>query len=76
MAAAYVLVQLGPHATEADLEAIRGISGVKQAHLVMGPTDVIAYVEASDIESLGETLISLRKVEGVASTDSRLALDM
>jgi len=55
------------------LTALRGIAGVKQAHAVAGPTDCIAFVEAADQEALIAVVSAIRAVEGVASTDTRIA---
>ena len=38
------------------------------------PTDCIAYVEATDQEALATTIIALRGVKGVASTDTRITV--
>ena len=45
MVAAYVLMQLGKTATEDTIEEVRALQCVKQAHIVFGPTDGIAYLE-------------------------------
>jgi len=40
---------------------------------LIGPTDCIAYVETEDPEALANTIVGLRGVKGVASTDTRMA---
>ena len=55
-------------------EFIRAVKGVKQAHLLVGPTDCIAYVETDSLDALGDTVVALRGVKGVASTDTRIAV--
>ncbi len=35
----------------------KNITGVKTVHLVTGPYDVIAYVEAPDLKTLGEMIV-------------------
>lgn len=72
--AAYVFVQFGS-AEDHDgiLSAIREIAGVKQAHALLGPVDIIAFVEVEDVEALGETVMAIRAVDGVTSSDIRLA---
>ncbi len=45
----YVLMQLAPGKAKAAAEAISGIEGVKMAHGVTGPFDVIAFAEVSDL---------------------------
>ena len=73
MTAAYVLIQLSATDPREALTAVRGIAGVKQAHVLAGPTDCIAFVEAADPEALGATIVAIRGVKGVASTDTRIA---
>lgn len=74
MTAAYILMQLNAPDPRKTMKSIRAIAGVKQAHLLAGPTDCIAYVETDSQESLAETVIALRGVKGVASTDTRIAV--
>ena len=74
MTTAYVFVQFGSAADPVGtLSAIREIAGVKQAHAVLGPVDIIALVEVEDVRALGETIMAIRAVDGVASNDTRLA---
>ncbi len=72
MTIAYVFVQISATDPTEALSALRAIAGVKQAHLLMGPTDCIAFIEGADLEALGEALIAIRAVDGVASTDTRM----
>lgn len=74
MTAAYIIIQLNATDPRKVMAAIRAVAGVKQAHLLMGPTDCIAYVEADTLESLGDIVVALRGVNGVASTDTRIAV--
>ena len=73
MTTAYVLIQFGVADGEAALAEIRKIAGVKQAHALLGPVDIIAVVEVADQKSLIDTVMKIRKVKGVASNDTRLA---
>lgn len=74
MTAAYILMQLNASDPRKIMKSIRGVAGVKQAHLLAGPTDCIAFVETADQEALTTTIIALRNVKGVSSTDTRLAV--
>jgi hypothetical protein len=74
MTAAYILMQLNAPDPRKIMKSIRAVTGVKQAHLLAGPTDCIAYVETGDQESLAKTIIALRGVKGVASTDTRITV--
>jgi DNA-binding Lrp family transcriptional regulator len=73
MITAYVFVQFGLGDPVAVLSTIREIPGVKQAHAVMGPIDVIVYVEVADLKTLAETIVAIRAVDGVTGNDTRLA---
>ena len=74
MTDAYILMQLNAPDPRETMESIRAVAGVKQAHLLAGPTDCIAYVEATDQEALATTIITLRGLKGVASTDTRITV--
>ena len=74
MTAAYVLMQLNAPDPRKAMKSIRAIAGVKQAHILIGPTDCIAYVETADPEGLANTIVGLRGVKGVVSTDTRMAV--
>ena len=69
MVQAYIQIQteVGKAATVA--EAIAGISGVTLAEDVTGPYDVIARVEASNVDDLGRLVIAkLQDVPGITRT--------
>ena len=74
MTAAYVLLQLNVTDPRKVMKSIRAVKGVKQAHLLVGPTDCIAYVETDSQEALANTIVALRNVKGVVSTDTRIAV--
>jgi uncharacterized protein with GYD domain len=74
MIGAYVLVQLKAAAPREAIATIRAVAGVKQAHMVAGPADCIAYVEAADPESLAKIVMAIRATGEVASTDTRIAM--
>jgi DNA-binding Lrp family transcriptional regulator len=74
MTTAYILMQLNASDPRKVMKSIRAVKGVTQAHLLVGPTDCIAYVEAADLEALGNTVVALRSVKGIASTDTRIAI--
>jgi DNA-binding Lrp family transcriptional regulator len=66
---AYILIQteVGRAATVA--EEIRGIAGVALAEDVTGPYDVIARVEAPNVDDLGRLVIArLQEVQGITRT--------
>lgn len=77
MAAAYILLELN---TSVDfpntLQTLREIPEVKSAHLVVGPTDCIVFVEASDYQKLMAVVQNIRAIEGVERTDTRSVAEL
>lgn len=77
MVKAYILIDIS---TEVDapvaLAAIRAVSGVRLAHLVVGPNDCIAYVETDTQEQAIEALKQIRVIKGVMRTDMRTAAEL
>jgi DNA-binding Lrp family transcriptional regulator len=71
----YVLVQLAPGNAGSIARAISKIHGVKMAHAVTGPFDVIAYVEVPDLEALSDLVLSrVQKVKGVEKTQTAVVV--
>lgn len=62
MFAAYELINCSAGASEKVAAALRKIKGVKQAHVVTGLHDVVAYVEARSLNDLTRLIIS--KIQG------------
>lgn len=58
MVQAYILIQTEVGKAASVAEAIAGISGVTLAEDVTGPYDVIARVEASNVDDLGRLVIA------------------
>ena len=73
MTSAYVFLQVSQESGFEGLPALREIEGVRQAHAIMKPTDGVVYIEVPDMEALAIIVMAIRGLEGVASTDTRLA---
>ncbi len=71
MLAAYVFIQLSANDFAKVVAGLRAIPAVKQAHVLLGPTDCIAYVECPSQEALRETIMAIRAVHGIVNTDTR-----
>ncbi len=71
MDAAYVFIEVSASDLNKLVADLRRIPAVKQAHVLLGPTDCIAYVECPDHEALHETIMTIREVPGVEHTDTR-----
>ncbi len=69
MASAYVLIEVAPKKALQACTKIAKIAGVQSAHLVTGPYDIIAYVEAKDPGAIGRLVMSkIQAVDGVGKT--------
>lgn len=69
MFAAYELINCSAGASERVAAALRKIKGVKQAHVVTGLHDVVAYVEARNLSELTKLIISkIQGTKGVTKT--------
>jgi DNA-binding Lrp family transcriptional regulator len=66
---AYILIQTEVGKAASVAKAIAAISGVTMAEDVTGPYDVIARVEASNVDDLGRLVIAkLQDVPGITRT--------
>ena len=69
MVEAFVLIQAGVGMASRVGQAVSAIQGVRAADAVTGPYDVIARVEAANIDALGSLVVSkIQAVEGVTRT--------
>ena len=71
MVAAYVLLTVRAVDPLELLGQLRATPMVKQAHVLLGPTDAIVYIECADHEALRETILSIRAISGIEHTDTR-----
>lgn len=66
---AYILIQTEVGRSAAVAQAVTEISGVTQAEDVTGPYDVIARVEADNVDDLGKLVIArIQDVAGITRT--------
>jgi len=66
---AYILVNVEVGMGEGVIEALSDIEGVKSAHNVTGPYEVIAFVEVPDTAALGELVVNeIQLVDGIEYT--------
>ena len=61
---AYILIEALPGKALDLVNTVKSVEGVKTVHLVTGPYDVIAFVEASDLKSLGELIVKKIQASG------------
>lgn len=73
--ASYILIELAPGTSKAAAEAISKIGGVKMAHAVTGPFDIIAFAEVPDLATLSELVLAkIQNVEGVQKTQTAVVV--
>ena len=72
---AYVPIEGVSDQTATIVKALQKIKGVKSAHAVTGPYDVIACVEAIDVGTVGTVILSkIRTLKGVIRTVTCVAV--
>ena len=64
---AYVLIESLPGKSLELTSIIKKLEGFTNVHLVTGPYDVITYVEAADLKSIGELIVKKIKGTGMVS---------
>ena len=74
---AYILIDVMVGKTKEILKALLGMEGVKSAHAVTGPHDIIALLEAENLKSLGDVVLSqIRGVKGVIRTLTCMVIEI
>jgi len=76
MTSAYIMIKSSP-GSEGDIYAkITKINGVRTAHTITGPYDLIAFVEAGSLDLLGKTVISkIQNLKGITDTMTCVVVD-
>ena len=76
MTQAYILIESIPGKGLDLVKEISKLDAVRQVHLVTGPYDVIAFIEASDLKSLGDILVkNIQSTGNVARTLTCITVD-
>jgi hypothetical protein len=71
----YILMQLAPGTAKTAAEEISKISGVKMAHAVTGPFDIIAFADVPDLATLSDLVLAkIQNIEGVQKTQTALVV--
>ncbi len=69
MVRAYVLIQTDSGKAADVANGIRAVGGVMSTEAVTGPYDVIVFVEAEDVDALGQLVVTaIQPVEGIVRT--------
>ena len=73
---AYIFVEVTQGKALEVRDQISAIKGVKDAHSVTGPYDIIARVEGDDVGVLGEFIVSrIQNVPGVQRTLTNIIVE-
>jgi DNA-binding Lrp family transcriptional regulator len=74
--AAYVFIECTAGAARDVAKEVAKIQGVKRANSTTGPYDVIALVEAPDVNILGDFIVSkIQGISGVIRTQTNVIID-
>lgn len=69
MAIGFVLISAAPGQEQAVYKALQGVAEISELHPLFGEYDLIAKLEAPDIEALGHLVVSkIRSVDGIVDT--------
>jgi DNA-binding Lrp family transcriptional regulator len=73
---AYILINVSGPQTKSALGKIQKFKGVMSAHVVVGPYDVIAFVEGENHKEIGDLVFTkIRRVQGVTATTTCFAME-
>ena len=76
MVHAFVMVKTDSVGAETVLDAVLGVDGITEAHIVAGDFDIIAEVEAEEVyDVLGAVATDVRSIDGVVDTKTYVALE-
>ena len=74
--AAYIFIETTQGKAKMIAREISQIPGVKTAHTVTGPYDVITYVQSESIKVLGDFIVSkIQATTGVLRTLTNVVID-
>jgi DNA-binding Lrp family transcriptional regulator len=73
---AYVFIECTAGAARDVVREVKKLQGIKLANSTTGPYDVIALVEAPDINVLGDVIVSkIQGLPGVLRTQTNVVVD-
>ncbi len=71
---AFILIDARGDHTKITSKTLSRMEGVKAVYTVTGSHDVIAHIEANDIEGLSDLLAKIRSIDGVMKTETSIVL--
>lgn len=77
VASAYLLVETEVGKVKDVLKSMHNVKGVKDVQAVTGPYDIIAYLEADEIDKLGRIVTDkIQRAKGVKRTVTCLTVSL
>ncbi len=74
---AFVLVETSVGRTKEVAAALKGVKGVSAVDAVTGPYDIIAIIEAADLNAVGDVVTSrIHTISGIVRTVTCLAVSL
>jgi len=74
---AYVLIETAVGKTKDVLKSLQQMKGVREADAVTGEYDIVAVVEAEDLNSIGELVTgNIHTISGIQRTTTYLSVSM
>lgn len=77
MTLCYVLINVKAGYVEKAVNELKKLNEVKEAHPVTGNIDIIAKIEAYDLEITAKVVLSkIQEIEGVDKTSTHIIVDL
>ena len=74
---AYVLIETAVGKTKDVLRSLRQVKGVREADAVTGEYDIVAVIEANDLNSIGELVTgNIHTIGGIQRTTTYLSVSV
>ena len=76
MVEAYILITAAIGKVRQASQELRRLTGVKSVHIVTGPYDLVVFVEAKDLSTLTNTVVSgIHKIKGIVDTNTAIVVE-
>lgn len=73
---AYVMIHVRPGSVSEVVRNLKRLNGVVDAHMTFGPYDVVAIVQANDVNALGPLIANeVQPIPGVLDTLTCLVVE-
>ena len=74
---AYVLIETAVGKTKEVLRTLKQVKGVREADAVTGEYDIVAVIEANDLNSIGELVTgNIHTIGGIQRTTTYLSVSV